>query len=143
NDAPGAITRLLDMGVEPFLVSSTLEAVLGQRLVRTICKNCRTPYEPTEHELKLLGLSASDVADKSFYFGKGCSACNDTGYKGRTGLFELLHVSDPIRNLINDRAPTVVIKQKALELGMRTMRLDGLRRIFDGQTTIEEVIKYT
>ncbi len=92
NDAPGAVTRLVDMGVEPFLISSTLVAVVGQRLVRTICKNCRTPFEPTETQLALLNLSPHDLGDKTFYYGRGCSACNDTGYKGRKGIFELLTI---------------------------------------------------
>jgi type IV pilus assembly protein PilB len=143
NDSPGAVTRLVDMGVEPFLISSTLMAVLGQRLVRTSCKNCRTPFEPTEQQLSLLGLSPHDLGDKVFHYGRGCSTCNDTGYKGRKGIYELLVVSDAIRNLINERAPTVVVRQKAVELGMVTLREDGLRSIFDGDTTIEEVVKYT
>ena len=143
NDAPGAVTRLVDMGVEPFLISSTLVAVIGQRLVRTICKSCRTPFEPTETQLALLNLSPHDLGEKSFYYGRGCSVCNDTGYRGRKGIFELLVIGDPIRNLINERAPTVVMRQKAVELGMVTLREDGLRSIFDGDTTIEEVVKYT
>jgi type IV pilus assembly protein PilB len=143
NDAPGAVTRLVDMGVEPFLISSTLMAVLAQRLVRTVCKKCRTPFEPTENQLSLLNLSPHDIGDKVFYYGRGCSNCNDTGYKGRKGVFELLIVNEPIRNLINERAPTVVLRQKAVELGMVTLREDGLRSIFDGDTTIEEVVKYT
>jgi len=143
NDSPGAVTRLVDMGVEPFLISSTLMAVLGQRLVRTICKNCRTPFEPTEQQLSLLGLSPHDLGDKVFHYGRGCATCNDTGYKGRKGIYELLVVSDAIRNLINERAPTVVMRQKAVELGMVTLHEDGLRSIFDGDTTIDEVVKYT
>jgi type IV pilus assembly protein PilB len=143
NDAPGAVTRLVDMGVEPFLISSTMVAVIGQRLVRTICKNCRTPFEPTETQLALLNLSAHDLGEKTFYYGRGCSACNDTGYKGRKGIFELLTISEAIRALINERAPTVVMRQKAVELGMSTLREDGLRSIFDGATTIEEIVKYT
>ena len=143
NDAPGAVTRLIDMGVEPFLISSTLVAVVGQRLVRTICKNCRTPFEPTETQLAMLNLSPHDLGDKTFYYGRGCSACNDTGYRGRKGIFELLTIDDSIRALINERAPTVVMRQKAVELGMVTLREDGLRSIFDGVTTIEEVVKYT
>ena len=143
NDSPGAITRLIDMGVEPFLISSTLVAVLGQRLVRTICKNCRTPFEPTENQLGMLNLSPHDLGDKVFYYGRGCATCNDTGYKGRKGIFELLVVNDAIRGLVNERAPTVVLRQKAVELGMVTLREDGLRSIFDGDTTIEEVVKYT
>ncbi|MDB6016980.1 MAG: type fimbrial assembly protein PilB [Pedosphaera sp.] len=143
NDAPGAVTRLVDMGVEPFLISSTLMGVLGQRLVRTSCKQCRTPFEPTENQLSLLNLSPHDLGEKVFYYGRGCSNCNDTGYKGRKGIFELLTISEPIRALINERAPTVVVRQKAVELGMITLREDGLRSIFDGDTTIEEVVKYT
>jgi type IV pilus assembly protein PilB len=143
NDAPGTVTRLIDMGVEPFLISSTLVAVIGQRLVRTICKGCRTPFEPTETQLALLNLSPHDLGDKVFYYGRGCSQCNDTGYRGRKGIFELLVISDAIRSLINERAPTVVLRQKAVELGMITLREDGLRSIFDGDTTIEEVVKYT
>jgi type IV pilus assembly protein PilB len=143
NDSPGAVTRLVDMGVEPFLISSTLMAVLGQRLVRTVCKNCRTPFEPTESQLAMLNLSPHDLGDKVFHYGRGCSTCNDTGYKGRKGIFELLIVSDAIRTLINERAPTVVVRQKAVELGMVTLREDGLRSIFEGDTTIEEVVKYT
>jgi type IV pilus assembly protein PilB len=143
NDSPGAVTRLIDMGVEPFLISSTLVAVLGQRLVRTVCKNCRTPFEPTEAQLGLLNLSPHDLGEKVFYYGRGCSNCNDTGYKGRKGIFELLVINDTMRGLINERAPTVVVRQKAVELGMVTLREDGLRSIFDGDTTIEEVVKYT
>jgi type IV pilus assembly protein PilB len=143
NDSPGAITRMIDMGVEPFLISSTLMGVLGQRLVRTICKNCRTPFEPTEAQLAMLNLSPHDLGEKLFYYGRGCSNCNDTGYRGRKGIFELLVVNDTIRGLINERAPTVVLRQKAVELGMVTLREDGLRSIFDGDTTIEEVVKYT
>jgi type IV pilus assembly protein PilB len=143
NDAPGAVTRLLDMGVEPFLISSTLMAVLAQRLVRTTCVNCRTPFEPTEDQLALLNLSPHDLGDKVFHYGRGCSTCNDTGYKGRKGIFELLIISEAIRTLINERAPTVVLRQKAVELGMVTLREDGLRSIFEGDTTIEEIVKYT
>ena len=131
------------MGVEPFLISSTLEAVLGQRLLRTICPHCRAPYQPTQGFLDQLQLSRRDIGEKSFYYGKGCEQCNNTGYKGRKGIYELMKISDPIRELINDRAPTVVLKQKAVELGMVTLRQDGLRSIFDGDTTIEEVLKYT
>jgi type IV pilus assembly protein PilB len=143
NDAPGAVTRLLDMGVEPFLISSTLMAVLAQRLVRTTCTNCRTPFEPTEEQLALLNLSPHDLGDKVFHYGRGCSTCNDTGYKGRKGIFELLIISEAIRTLINERSPTVVLRQKAVELGMVTLREDGLRSIFEGDTTIEEIVKYT
>jgi type IV pilus assembly protein PilB len=143
NDAPGAVTRLIDMGVEPFLISSTLEAVLGQRLLRSICRECRTPYQPDETLLAELGIAPHEIGEKHFYYGKGCDACNNTGYKGRKGIYELLKITDPLRELINERAPTVTIKQKAVELGMVTLRQDGLRSIFAGDTTIEEVLKYT
>jgi type IV pilus assembly protein PilB len=143
NDAPGAITRLIDMGVEPFLISSTLEAVLGQRLLRSICRQCRTTYKPSESLLAELGISRQDIGDKQFFYGKGCDACNNTGYKARKGIYELLRVTDPIRELINERAPTVTLKQKAVELGMVTLRQDGLRSIFAGDTTVEEVLRYT
>ncbi|HWB03623.1 MAG TPA: GspE/PulE family protein [Verrucomicrobiales bacterium] len=143
NDAAGAVTRLIDMGCEPFLVAATLEAVLAQRLLRTICKSCVVPYEPTESILTQLGLSVHEIGDKHFYTGRGCDDCGHSGYRGRRGLYELLDVSDPIRDLITEKAPTVVIKQKAVELGMVTLREDGLRNIYNGATTIEEVLKYT
>lgn len=143
NDAPGAVTRLVDMGIEPFRISATLEGVLGQRLIRKVCPGCRTPYEPTESVLSQIGLSIHDIGDKSFYYGEGCDTCNQTGYKGRKGIYELLDVTEPIRQLINEKAPTVVLRQKAVELGMTGLREDGLRCIFDGDTTIEEVVKYT
>jgi len=143
NDSTGVVSRLIDMGVEPFMLSASLEAVLAQRLVRRICTRCKTAYEPDEALLSQLGLSPYDIGDKTFYFGKGCSECNQTGYKGRKGLYELLKVTDPIRAMINEKAPGVVIRQKAMELGMATLRADGLRCIFDGITTIEEVLKYT
>jgi type IV pilus assembly protein PilB len=143
NDAPGAVTRMIDMGVEPFLISSTLEGILAQRLVRMICKKCRVAYEPTDAVLSELGLTKEDTQGRPFYYGKGCMECNETGYRGRKGLFELLVVSEPIRELINMRAPAGVVRARALELGMRTLREDGIRSILDGETTVEEVLKYT
>jgi type IV pilus assembly protein PilB len=143
NDAPGAVTRLVDMGCEPFLVAASLEGVLAQRLVRTICKNCKASYEPNESILTQLGVAVHELGDKDFFTGRGCEVCGNSGYRGRKGLYELLDVTDPIRELITDRAPTVVVKQKAMELGMQTLREDGLRNIYLGHTTIEEVLKYT
>lgn len=143
NDSAGAVTRLIDMGVEPFLVSATLEGVLAQRLLRTICKDCRTPYDPSPIVLSQLGLMQSDIGKKKFYTGSGCASCTNSGYKGRRGIYELLDITDPIRDLITQKAPTLVIRQKGIELGMVTLREDGLRNIFDGDTTIEEVLKYT
>jgi len=143
NDAPGGVTRLVDMGCEPFLVAASLEGILGQRLLRTICNDCRQPYNPSAALLGELGLSSEDIGDKEFFTGGGCDSCGNSGYKGRQGLFELLDISDPIAEMITERAPTVVLRQKAIELGMTTLRDDGLRNIYNGKTTIEEVLKYT
>lgn len=143
NDAPGAVTRLIDMGLEPFLISASLEAVLAQRLVRRICRSCRCAFEPTQEMIDMLDVDPLEIADKNFYYGEGCPDCSNTGYRGRIGLFEMVMASDAIRDLINQRAPTLQIRQKALEQGMRGLRDDGLRAIFDGNTTIEEVLKYT
>jgi type IV pilus assembly protein PilB len=143
NDAPGAITRLIDMGLEPFLISASLEGVLGQRLVRRICRSCKTTYEPDHELIEMLGMDALQIADKQFSYGKGCPECSQTGYRGRQGLFELMMVTDSLRELITKRSPTLVLKQKAAEQGMRSLRDDGVRAIFDGLTTIEEVLKYT
>jgi len=143
NDAPGAVTRFVDMGIEPFLISSTLMGVLAQRLVRTICPKCRSPFEPTENQLNQLSLSTYDIGDKTFYYGRGCETCNDTGYKGRSGIYELLTINDPVRTMINERIPAVIMRQRAVEMGMATIRDDGLRLIFEGKTTVEEVVRYT
>ena len=143
NDAPGAVTRLIDMGLEPFLISASLEAILAQRLVRRICTKCKCAYEPSQEIIDMLDVDPMKIADKNFYYGEGCEECSKTGYKGRIGLFEMVMASDGIRELINQKAPTLQIRQKALEQGMRGLRDDGLRAIFDGNTTIEEVLKYT
>ncbi len=143
NDAAGAITRLVDMGVEPFLIASSLEAVLAQRLVRTICSDCRTAYDPNESLIEQLDLELKDVGNKEFFYGKGCPHCNETGYRGRMGVYEMLRMSEPLRDLVSQRSPALVIRQRALEEGMRTLRDDGLRAIYNGATSIEEVIKYT
>jgi type IV pilus assembly protein PilB len=143
NDAPGAVTRLIDMGLEPFLISASLEGILAQRLLRRICKSCRTAYEPDKDVINMLDVDALEISNKKFYFGKGCAECNRAGYRGRQGLFELMSINDNIRTLITQKAPTLVLKQKAIESGMRPLREDGLRCIFDGLTTIEEVLKYT
>ncbi len=143
NDAAGAVTRLIDMGCEPFLVAACLEGVLAQRLVRTICPDCKTAYTPSVSVLEQLGVSPNDIIGKNFYTGSRCDHCAGTGYKGRKGLYELLNINDTLRDMITDNTPTVVLKQKAIELGMTTLREDGIRNIFDGVTTIEEVLKYT
>ena len=143
NDAPGAVTRLIDMGLEPFLLSASLEFVLGQRLVRKICKSCKQEYQPKREMFEMIGLNPQELGERKFFFGAGCNDCNQTGYKGRTGLFEMISVTDSFRELINSGAATLVLRQKAIEQGMRTLREDGLRSIFDGESTIEEVLKYT
>jgi type IV pilus assembly protein PilB len=143
NDSSGAITRLVDMDVAPYLISSTLEAVLAQRLARTVCTHCKVGYQPDREVLGLLGLAEADVGGREFFYGAGCSHCNDAGYHGRKGIYEYLSVSEPIRQLINERQPTLVIRSKAIELGMRTLRQDGIRNILDGYTTVDEVLKYT
>ncbi len=143
NDAAGAITRLIDMGVEPFLIASTLEAVLAQRLVRRVCPQCKSAYEPAPELLKQLGVKRESIGDRQFHYGKGCPVCTQTGYRGRLGIYEWLRMTEAVRDLVVQRSPTLVIRQKALEQGMRTLRDDGLRAIFDGHTTIEEIVKYT
>jgi type IV pilus assembly protein PilB len=143
NDSAGAVTRLVDMGVEPFLIASSLEAVLAQRLVRRICTHCKTSYVPTADLLTQLGVARESVGNRQFFYGKGCPTCSQSGYRGRLGIYEWLRLSEALRDLVTQRAPTLVIKQKAIEQGMRTLRDDGLRAIFDGHTTIEEVVKYT
>jgi type IV pilus assembly protein PilB len=143
NDAAGAITRLIDMEVEPYLIASTLEAVLGQRLLRTICLNCKTAYEPDDETLRSLSLTRPDVGSRPFYYGRGCQTCNSTGYKGRKGIYEYLRVSNDIRELINEKKPTLFLREKARALGMRTMREDGIRNVLDGYTTVDEIRLYT
>jgi len=143
NDAAGAVTRLIDMGIEPFLISSSLVAVLGQRLIRKVCPSCKTSFVPTDDDLDSLDLERKDIGDNPFYYGQGCPDCNETGYKGRKAINELLIVDTAIKELILEKAPTIVIREKARELGMRTIREDGIRSILAGETTMEEVIKYT
>jgi type IV pilus assembly protein PilB len=143
NDAPLAVTRMVDVGVEPFLLSATLEAVVAQRLVRRICSGCKTPYEPTDAVLMELGLTAADAGGRKFHYGKGCETCHFTGYRGRTAIFEIMVVSEPIRQLIMDGAPTSTIRDRARGDGMRTLRESGLLAIYDGLTTVEEVLRET
>ncbi len=143
NDAPSAIARLLDLGLEPFLVTATLEAIVAQRLVRKICVHCKTPFEPTEEMLMELDLKPEDVKGKQFYYGKGCDFCNNTGYRGRMGIFEIMVLDDELKDMINANASTQLLRQEARKRGMKTLRQAGLRAIFDGITTIEEVVKET
>ena len=143
NDAPGAITRLVDMGVEPFLITSSVEGILAQRLVRRICANCKTSYDPTDTELEALGLDRDESGGMQFAYGKGCNECNDTGYRGRKGIYELFILTPVIRELVNDKQPASVLTAKAKEEGMRSLREDGIRSIIDEISTVEEVLKYT
>lgn len=143
NDAPTAVTRLIDMGIEPFLLAATLETILAQRLVRTICIKCKTPYEPNEEELITLGIKNRDLAHQRFYYGKGCDHCKNTGYKGRTAIFELMTVTDTIRELILGKASSNQVRIVAQRSGMRTLRDSGIQKIFAGLTTIEEVVRET
>jgi type IV pilus assembly protein PilB len=142
-DAPSSIARLLDLGIEPFLITATVEAILSQRLARRICENCKTPFEPTETQLMDLQLTPDDVKGKKFYYGRGCEKCNNTGYRGRIGIFEIMVFDDKIRDLIMNQASTAVLRAAAQKAGMRLLRENGLTAIYDGITTIDEVGKAT
>jgi type IV pilus assembly protein PilB len=143
NDAPTAITRLMDMGVEPFLLSATLETILAQRLVRTICTKCKQPYSPSDDEFAALGVMPKDAVGQRFFYGKGCDHCKGTGYKGRTAIFELLNIDDGIRELILGKASATQIRTAAMRSGMKTLREAGVQKVFAGLTTIDEVVKET
>ena len=142
NDAPSAVTRLLDIGVKPFLVASALRAAMAQRLVRAICEKCRQAYTPTEREIKMLG-SISKTMPEQMYHGAGCDKCGRTGYKGRKGIFEIFKVDDTIQRLIFDHAPATLLRQRAREMGMRTLREDGMLKVASGMTSLSEVLRVT
>ena len=141
NDAPSAVTRLTDMGVKPFLVASAVRAAMAQRLVRAICTNCKESYVPTERDLKMLGAIAK-TAPERMYIGRGCSKCNG-GYKGRKGIFEIFEIDDTIQRLIFDHAPSSVLRERAREMGMRTLREDGMLKVASGMTSLKEVLQAT
>jgi type IV pilus assembly protein PilB len=143
NDAPGAVTRLIDIGVKPFLVASSTRAMMAQRLVRKICKKCAQPHIPSDSEYRTLGIDPRTVGEMSCKKGKGCNECNKGGYRGRFGIFEIFLVDDEVRKLINDRVPTTVLRARAREMGMRSLREDGARKVLSGLTTTEEVIRAT
>jgi len=143
NDAPSAIARVLDLGLEPFLITATLEGIVAQRLVRTICQHCKEEYTPTEDMLMELNLTPDDVKGKKFYRGTGCEYCRSTSYSGRIGIYEIMMVDDDIRELITQRRSTNVIRSAARKRGMRTLREAGLLAIYDGVTTIEEIASQT
>ena len=143
NDAASTVTRLADMGVEPFLIASSLVGVLGQRLIRRVCKNCMAEYIPTDEDLERLNLERGQVEGKTFVYGKGCPICNNTGYKGRKALTELLVINNELREMISNGAPANELADKACEFGMRPLREDGLLAIFNHETSVDEVIRYT
>jgi type II secretion system protein E len=143
NDAPSAVARLVDIGVQPFLVSSAVRAMMAQRLVRKICQNCRQPAELSDIELRALGIDASQASGASVMQGAGCEKCKGLGYKGRLGIFEIFVVDDDVRHMVNTRATTVDLRKRAREMGMRTLREDGIRKVLAGMTTAEEVITAT
>ena len=143
NDASGAITRLVDMGIKPYLVASTVQCVLAQRLVRTICSSCRESYKPNNEEIEILLLKDEQLKGFELFRGKGCSACNNTGYKGRMGIFELLILNDAVREMVLENVPSTEICKKARQTGMRTLKEDGIEKIKLGYTTIEEVLRVT
>ncbi len=143
NDAPSSIARLLDLGVEPFLLTATIEGIVAQRLVRKVCENCKTIFQPSETQLRDLGITEDDIKGKKLFYGRGCDRCNNTGYKGRTGVFEIMVFNDEIRDLIMNRASTNVLRAAAIKAGMRTLRDNGLAAMYDGITTIDEIVKGT
>ncbi|MCD6187446.1 MAG: type II secretion system ATPase GspE [Desulfuromusa sp.] len=143
NDSAGALARLVEMGVEPFLAASALVGILAQRLVRTICPHCRQSYQPDEKLLAELFDGTEVPKQATFYRGRGCSHCMQVGYLGRTGLYELLEVTDPIRRLVNSNADAATIRQQALKMGLRTLRQAGLAKVLAGQTTVEEILRVT
>ncbi|MCX6993814.1 MAG: type II secretion system ATPase GspE [Kiritimatiellaeota bacterium] len=140
NDAPSAIPRLMDMGVKPFLLASSIRATIAQRLVRVICEKCAAPYTPTEREIGLLGSAASQFKDIKLLKGKGCAACGQTGYRGRKGLYEIFLINDEVQAMIYNKTPLTQLRARARELGMRTLREDGLRKVVSGITTLDEVL---
>ena len=143
NDAPSSILRLIDLGVESFLITATLEAIVAQRLVRRVCSKCKETYTPNEEQLMELSMRPSDVANYTFTRGKGCETCNKTGYKGRLALYEIMALDDVLRELIMTQSSTAVLKMEARKRGMRTLRECGMLSIYDGQTTIDEVVRET
>jgi general secretion pathway protein E/type IV pilus assembly protein PilB len=143
NDAPSAVTRLVDIGVKPFLVASSVRAILAQRLVRRICPKCKEEHTPTEGEIQLLGSAAAQIAGVQLYRGKGCADCSGKGYRGRMGIYEIFVLDDVVRHMINDQVSASELRAQARRLGMRTLREDGLRKAVAGTTTLEEVFAVT
>ena len=143
NDAPSAVSRLIDMGVKPFLVSASLRAALAQRLVRSICQNCKQPYSPSASELSVLGINADQASNASFMEGQGCDKCGGNGFRGRKGVFEIFVINQELEEMIYHNVSIVELRKKAREMGMRTMREDGYRKVLAGVTTLDEVLLVT
>jgi type IV pilus assembly protein PilB len=143
NDAPSAVARIVDMGVKPFLVASAVRAIMAQRLIRKVCVKCRQSYTPSEQEMKTLKLNPDEMKNATIVRGVGCNECSRTGYRGRMGIYEIFQITDDVRRLIYEKVPSNVIRTRARELGMRTLREDGVRKIMAGITTPEEVISIT
>ncbi len=143
NDAPSAVTRLIDIGVKPFLVASSCRAIMAQRLVRKLCQKCKEPYTPTAYEMQVLKLDPRELEKTTIFRGRGCPECAKTGYRGRTGVYEIFELTDEVRQMVYERVPSNVLRARAREIGMRTLREDGVRKIMAGVTTPEEVISIT
>jgi type II secretory ATPase GspE/PulE/Tfp pilus assembly ATPase PilB-like protein len=143
NDAPSAFTRLIDMGIEPFLIASSVESVMAQRLVRTICPHCKQEQKVERDYLRRIGFPADEIETAKFWHGKGCEQCRQLGYQGRMGIYELLVLNETLRPLVLSRASSSTLAQRAIEFGMRTLRVDGWNKVRAGQTTIEEVLRVT
>ena len=143
NDAPSAITRLIDIGIQPFLVSSSIQAIMAQRLVRTLCQNCKEPFEAQPYELQAVGLTEEDVANVTLYQPRGCPECKNTGYKGRLGIFEMMEMDTELRDMAFHKVATNRLRDQAIASGMRTLMQDGLRKILRGITSIDEVLRIT
>jgi len=143
NDASSSVSRMVNMGVEPFLVAASLNMIVAQRLVRRICMNCRSEFQPTEEMLMELNLTPDDVRGRTFFYGRGCEQCNNTGYRGRTAIFEIMRMDDELRTLIRSGTSSNVLRSEARRGGMRSLRESGLMNIYDGITTIEEVVRET
>ncbi|MDP6889992.1 MAG: ATPase, T2SS/T4P/T4SS family, partial [Phycisphaerales bacterium] len=143
NDAPSTVLRMIDLGIESFLITATIEAIVAQRLVRRICVKCKQEYTPSETELMEVELRPADVVGRTFFRGNGCEACNGSGYKGRLAIFETMVMDDGLREMIMSQASTALLRTEARRRGMRTLRESGMLSIYDGRTTIDEVLRET
>ena len=143
NDAPSSILRLVDLGLEEFLLTATVEAIVAQRLVRRICLQCKEEYVPTDEQLMELQLRRDDVADRTFFRGRGCDVCNHSGYRGRMAIFEIMQFDDQLRDMVMSDASTAALRNESRKRGMRTLRESGMMAMFEGQTTIDEVVRET